>query len=151
MEAARTPAQWFALVVGAILAVGGLIALVTGSTDFGTVSGGAGRNFIIWDVSGWETILYMVVGVLGMLAARRVDHAREFALAGGVLFAAMAIWGFIDGDDVAGIFAIDTTDNITYAVLGVVGLVLGLTPDAVQRKAGLGLADRGSGGHASHA
>ena len=140
-ETSRTPAQWFALLVGALLAVGGLIALVTGSTDFGTVSGGAGRNFIIWDVSGWETVLYMVVGVAGIVAATRVDTARTFALVSGLLFAAMAIWGFIDGDDVAGIFAIDTTDNITYAVLAAVGLVLGLMPEAVQRNIG----------HASHA
>jgi hypothetical protein len=151
MDAARTPAQWFALVIGAILAVGGLIALLTGSTDFGTVAGGAGRNFIIWNVSGWETILYMLLGVSGMLAASRVGAARSFALVTGAIFAAMAIWGFIDGKDVVGIFAVDTTDNITYAVLGVVGLVLGLAPETVQHKAGAGLAQRGQGGHASHA
>jgi len=78
----------------------------------------------------------MVVGVVGIVAAGRVEAARTFALTAGLLFAAMAIWGFIDGDDVAGIFAIDTTDNISYAVLAAVGLVLGLTPETVQRNIG---------------
>ena len=145
MEAPRTPAQWYATVVGAVLAAAGVIALITGSTDFGTVSGGAGQNFIIWNVSGWETILYMGVGALGLLSAGRVDAARSFALVSGAIFAAMAVWGFIDGDDVASIFAVDTTDNITYAILGALGLVVGLAPESVQRKAGLGSPH---GGHA---
>lgn len=145
MEAPRTPAQWYALVVGAVLGAAGVIALVTGSTDFGTVSGGAGQNFIIWNVSGWETILYMALGAFGLFSAARVDAARTFALFSGVIFAAMAVWGFIDGNDVASIFAVDTTDNITYAILGGLGLILGLAPESAQRKAGLGSPH---GGHA---
>jgi len=138
VEAPRTPAQWYAMLVGAVLAAAGVIALITGSTDFGTVAAGAGQNFIIWNVSGWETILYMGLGGVGILAASRVDGARSFALLSGAVFAAMAVWGFIDGDDVASIFAVDTTDNITYAALGALGLVIGLAPESVQRKAGLG-------------
>jgi hypothetical protein len=147
----RTPTQWYALIIGAVLAVGGLLALITGSTDFGTVSGGAGRNFIIWNVSGWETILYMGVGVLGIVMAGRVPTARMFALGSGALFAAMAIWGFIDGNDVASIFAIDTTDNITYVVLAAVGLALGLAPESMQRKAGLGSRHGWRGGPSTQA
>jgi Domain of unknown function (DUF4383) len=151
MKAPRTPVQSYALVVGAILVIGGLIALVTGSTDFGTVSGGAGQNFIIWNVSGWETILYMGLGALGVLSANRVENARTFALTSGLVFAAMAIWGWIDGDDVVSIFAIDTTDNITYSILGAAGLLLGMTPKPLQGKVGLRPANRGHGGHTTQA
>ena len=53
--------------------------------------------------------------------------------------------------DVVGIFAVDTTDNITHAAIGGVGLLIGLIPEAAQRRAGVGGAEHGHGGHASHA
>ncbi len=138
MEAPRTPAQWYSLLIGAALAAGGVLALLTGSTNFGSVSSGAGQEFIIWQVSGWETILYMATGALGILAASRVDAARTFALSVGVVYAAIAVWGFIDGNSVASIFAVDTTDNITYAAVGGLGLALAAMPESVQRTAGVG-------------
>jgi hypothetical protein len=48
MEAHRTPAQWFALLTGAVLGAAGVLALILGSTNFATVSDGAGEEFIIW-------------------------------------------------------------------------------------------------------
>jgi hypothetical protein len=54
--------QWFALLIGAALVAAGVLALIAGSTNFGTVSGGAGEDFIIWRMSGWETGLYMATG-----------------------------------------------------------------------------------------
>jgi len=138
MEAPRTPAQWFAVLVGAALTAAGVLALLTGSTNFGTVSSGAGHEFIIWNVSGWETILYMGMGAFGLLMAGRVDAARSFCLIAGAVFAAIAAWGFIEGSSVAAIFAVDTTDNITHAAIGGLGLMLGLMPEPAQRRAGIG-------------
>lgn len=128
----RTPAQWFGLIVGALMVAAGVLALIAGSTNFGSVSGGAGENFVIWRVSGWETVLYVVFGLLGILSAARAASARSFALTLGLLFAVIAVWGFADGESVASVFAVDTTDNITYAVLGAAGLLIGLMPDPMQ-------------------
>ena len=142
MEAPRTPAQWFATLVGAGLIAGGVLALVTGSTDFGTVSSGTGHEFIIWRVSGWETILYMATGVIGLMAAARVDAARSFGLTAGLVFAAIAIWGFIDGNDVVSLFAVNTADNVTHAAIGGLGLLAGLASESVQRQVGVGHNER---------
>lgn len=139
MEAPKTPAQWFSMVIGAILVGGGVVALLTGSNNFGTVSDGAGEEFILWQVSGWETILYMGMGALGIFMAARVDTARTFALLAGAVFAAMAGWGWIEGDNsVAQIFAVDTTDNITHAAIGGLGILTAMLPASLQRKAGVG-------------
>ncbi len=41
--------------------------------------------------------------------------------------------------------------DITHAAIGGAGLLIGLLPDAAQRRAGVGSAEHGRGGHASHA
>ncbi len=142
MEAPKKPVQLFATAIGVFLIPLGLLALIFGSTNFGTVSGGAGQEFIIWQVSGWETILYMATGAIGLLAAARLDTARTFALVAGIGYAAMAVWGFIDGNDVIGLFAVDTTDNITYAAIGGLGLLLGAMPEAAQERSSLSADER---------
>jgi hypothetical protein len=86
----------------------------------------------------------MATGALGLFAASRVGAARMFALTAGVVFAVMAVWRFIDGEAVASIFAVDTTDNISYAAIAGVGLVLGLMPESAHRKAGIRHVDRGA-------
>jgi hypothetical protein len=58
----------------------------------------------------------------------RLASARSFALFAGVVFAVFAVWGFIDGDNVMSIFAADTTNNITHAILAVLGFAVGLMP-----------------------
>src|SRR4051812_35769648 len=95
----------------------GVLALVTHGLSFGSVSNAPGQDFVIWRMNGWDTIAYIVLGGVGLLAAARVDASRTFALAAGVVLLAAAVWGFIDGDSVAGIFSVDTTDNITNAAL----------------------------------
>ncbi len=73
-----------------------------------------------------------------MFVAARYEAARTYAFVVGALYAAAAVWGFIDGQSVAGIFAVDTTDNITHAIIGGLGLALGLAPDRVHQSAGVG-------------
>ena len=138
MEAPRTPAQWFAVVAGVVLIPFGVLALVLGSANFGPVGITGGEQFLLWRVSGWETILYMASGALGLLAASRVDGARMYALVAGLVYAAIAVWGFIDGNSVINLLAVDTTDNISYAVIGGLGLVAGSLPESAQRGAGVG-------------
>jgi len=138
MEAPRTPAQWFATVVGAVLLAIGVLALILGLTSFGTVDEIDAREFLILRVSGWETIMYMAFGALGLLLAGRVDAARSFALVAGVYYALVAVWGFIDGNDVFSLLAVDTTDNIFHAAIGGLGLVVAALPEDTQRELGVG-------------
>jgi hypothetical protein len=153
MEQPRTPVQWYALVGGALMLAIGVIALATNGLSFGTVSNAPGDDFIIWRMNGWDTIAYMALGGLGLFAAARIDASRMFAMTAGVILVAAAVWGFIDGNDVASVFAVDTTDNITNAALGGLGLLAAFPPESMQRRAGVGTSERDSrhGGRASHA
>jgi hypothetical protein len=142
VEAPRTPAQIWSGAAGLFLVALGILSLVLTGPSFGAVTSTSGQDFLLWTVSGWLTILWMAVGAIGLLMAGRVDGARSWALFSGVLFAVMAVWGFIDGTRVAGIFATDTADNVTHAILALAGLALGLLPERKQREAGIGRAEQ---------
>jgi hypothetical protein len=144
MEMQRTPAQWFALLAGMFLVALGVLALVLNAPDFGKTSNPA--NFLIWKVSGWNTILWMAMGVLGIFASGRVDVSRTYAMLAAVVFGVLAIWGFIDaGYDTMGIFAFGTAANITHAVIAGLGGVAAALPENVQRR--LGMEEHMSGPH----
>ena len=138
MEAPRTPVQWYALIIGGVLTAIGVLSLILGFTEFGTANSINPDEFVIWQLSGWNAILYIAFGAAGLFVASRVDAARAYALVTGVVFAAIAVWGFIDGNDVFNLLAVDTTDNISNAVVGGLGLLVALPPERRQRAAAPG-------------
>jgi hypothetical protein len=134
LERPDTPAQTYAAVAGIFLAALGILSLIFAGVDFGTVGTVAAQpEFLIWSVSGWTAIFWIAMGGLGLLSMARPDSARTYALGAGAVFAVVAIWGFIDGNDVAELLVADTTNNITHAVLAALGLLTGLMPRATQR------------------
>ena len=133
MQAPRTTAQFFALLLGAILLAFGVVALVVGHTDFGTGDRLGGDQFILWMANGWDTIVWIVAGALGIAAAARAESAWTYAIVAAAFFAVVAVWGFIDGNDVFGLMAVDTTDNISHAVIAGLGLAAAMAPDSVRR------------------
>jgi hypothetical protein len=136
VERPDTPAQVFAAVTGLFLTALGVLALIFGDVSFGTVDTIVGRpEFLIWTVSGWTTILWIAMGALGLLSMVRLDTARSYSLLAGVVFALVAVWGFIDGNAAAEIVATDTTNNVMHAILAGLGLVAGMLPHDAQRPA----------------
>lgn len=136
LERPDTPAQTYAAIAGLFLVVLGVLSLIIAGVDFGTVGSVAAQpEFLIWSVSGWTTIFWIAMGALGLFSMARLDSARSYALAAGIIFAVVAVWGFIDGNDVFGLIVADTTNNITHAVLAALGLVVGLMPSEAQRPA----------------
>jgi hypothetical protein len=128
------PAQWYAAVVGVFLLALGILSLIIDTGGWGGVGNVSDQpQFIIWATSGWTCIFWIVMGALGLFALTRADRARTYALVAGVVFAVVAIWGFIDGNNVFGIFAADTTNNITHAIIAGLGLLIGLMPLSAQR------------------
>lgn len=134
MQAPQAPAQPFAFLAGGVLVVFGVIALIVGHTDFGTGDNLGGDGFILWMANGWDTVIWIAAGALGVIAAARADTARIYAAVAGAFFAVAAVWGFIDGNDVFGLMAVDTTDNISHAVLAALGLVAALAPDSAPQQ-----------------
>src|ERR671932_889430 len=113
----RTPAQIYAVVVGATLVVAGIIGFFY-SSDFGS-PGNTDSVFGILDVNGWHNVVHIVTGGLGLLAAGYA--ARYYAGGLGVVYVAIAIWGFILGnhENILGFIPVNTEDNVLPAPLGV--------------------------------
>jgi len=141
VEKQRTPAQWFGLLAGAFLVAIGVLTLAIYGPQFGAANDPA--SFLIWKASGWNTILWIAMGALGLAASVRVDAARSYGLLAAVVFGVLAVWGFIDGGlGTMGIFAIGTTGNVTHAILAGLGASVGLMPERDQRRVGAGRPDR---------
>ncbi len=57
--------------------------------------------------------------------------SRSYALGAGLWFLVVAIWGFVDGDDVTlGLFAANGADNVLDLILGLTGLAAGAASPA---------------------
>jgi hypothetical protein len=127
-----SPARLYATLVGGALVIVGIIGFFY-SSSFGS-PGHVDAVFGILDVNGWHNILHIVTGGLGLLAAGYA--ARQYALGIGVVYIAIAIWGFIigDGHSILGFIPVNTDDNFLHVILGVLGLAAGLATPAVARK-----------------
>lgn len=125
--AESSPARIYAGLVGATLAVAGIVGFFY-SSSFGS-PGDVHTMFGIFDVNGWHNILHILTGVLGLLAFGAGTYAaRQYALAVGVVYIVIAIWGFIvgSGDQILGVVPVNTGDNVLHLLIGVTGLLAGL-------------------------
>ena len=127
-----TPARLYALVFGAVLVVAGIIGFFY-SSDFGSpghVDGVLG----ILDVNGWHNVVHILTGALGLAAfAAGAYAARTYAFGLGVVYIAIAIWGFIlgDGGNLLGFIPVNTEDNVLHLLIGIAGLAAGAATPAV--------------------
>jgi hypothetical protein len=124
----RNPAKLYALVVGATLVVAGIIGFFY-EAEFTDNKSVRDAVFGILDVNGWHNLVHIATGVLGLLAFAGGGYAaRSYALGLGVVYIAVAIWGFAvgDGDSILSIIPVNTEDNVLHTLLGVAGIAAGL-------------------------
>src|SRR5215212_4474812 len=129
---AASPARLYAVTVGTVLTVAGIIGFFY-SSSFGS-PGEVDDVFGILSVNGWHNLVHLATGVLGLLAAGYA--ARAYALGLGFVYLVIAIWGFIigSGDSILTIVPVNTEDNVLHLILGLVGLAAGAaTPAATAR------------------
>jgi hypothetical protein len=114
-------------VAGATLVLAGVVGFFY-SASFGS-PGDVDAMFGILDVNGWQNLVHILTGALGLVAfAVGANAARQCALALGAIYLVIAIWGFItgDGDTMLGIFPVNTEDNLLHLLLGLGGLAASL-------------------------
>jgi hypothetical protein len=126
-----SPARLYATVVGAVLTIAGIIGFFY-SSSFGS-PGTVDEIFGIFAVNGWHNVLHLVTGLLGLAAAGYL--ARTYALAVGLLYVVIAIWGFIigGGDSILSIIPVNAEDNVVHLIIGVLGLAAGAASPAAAR------------------
>jgi hypothetical protein len=123
MNQTSTPASLYAGLIGAVLLVAGIIGFFY-SASFGS-PGEVDAVLGILDVNAWHNIIHIASGALGLYAFSLGPRAsRTYALAFGIIYVIVAIWGFIIGnhESILGFIPINTEDNVLHAILGVLGL-----------------------------
>lgn len=129
----RSPAQNYALVIGAALTIVGITGFFC-SSSFGK-PGHTGVWLGVLEVNGWHNLLHLLTGLAGLAVARSYAPARRYAIWFGALYAAVAIYGFAlgDGKSILGIVPVNTEDDVLHALLAVAGLAAGLGTSSVPR------------------
>lgn len=119
MEAA-SPARLYAAAVGALLLVLGIFGCFY-SASFG--SPGSVEDAIgVLEVNGWLNLLHVLTGALGLFAASYA--ARPFALAFGLFYTVLAVWGLSlgTGDAILGFLPASSGNDVLHLVIGLFGL-----------------------------
>jgi len=129
---ARSPAQLYALIFGAVLTVAGIIGFFYNST-FTSNKSVHDDVFGILSVNGWHNVVHIATGVLGLLAFSAYASARGYAFGLGVVYIAVAVWGFIigSGDSILSIIPVNTPDNFLHLLIGIAGIAAGAATPAV--------------------
>jgi hypothetical protein len=123
----RTPAQLYALVVGAVLVGAGIMGFFYNSS-FAT-GGNFPRDAVLGllDVNAWHNIVHLATGALGLATLASLAAARGYALGLGAVYLVVTIWGFAigDGEVLLNLLPINTEDNVLHLLLAIAGLAAG--------------------------
>lgn len=131
-----SPARLYAALVGGALVIAGVIGFFY-EASFETGNDiRADAVFGILDVNGWHNLFHIATGLLGLAAAGYA--ARTYALAFGLFYVLIAIWGFLETENGFGVLLdvipVNTEDNFLHLILGLTGLAAGAaTPKAPAR------------------
>ncbi len=109
----RSWAQWFCLIGGAFLLVRGAIGV---ALDPSFEAPG----------EGWHQLIHLTSGVVLLAASRQAGASVALALGFGIVFTGVALAGIVDGNDVAGVIPVETSDNAAHTLLVLAALGAGL-------------------------
>lgn len=127
MTHSRTPAQLYALLVGAVLVGAGVMGFFY-NASFAT-GDDVPRDAVLGllDVNAWHNIVHLATGALGLATFARAGSARTYAIGLGAVYLVVTIWGFTigDGEVILGLIPINTEDNVLHLALALTGLAAG--------------------------
>jgi hypothetical protein len=128
----RSPAQLYALVVGAGLVALGIAGFFyTASFDSGDA---LQRDAVlgVLDANGWANVLHIVTGAVALFLVASHGGARVCAIALGVVYLAVGVAGFASGDggEIVNLIPVGTEDNVLHLLVGIAGIGAGLATPA---------------------
>ena len=129
----RSPAQTFALLIGWILTIAGIVGF------FYCASFEAGKHvpsedvFGVLSVNGWHNTVHLVTGVIGLMAARSWTGARTYSLGLFVFYALLLVVGLAYGTSQAALslVPINAADDVLHGAIALAALTSGLATPAV--------------------
>jgi hypothetical protein len=107
------------LVFGVVFLAVGILGFVPGVTN------DQYKLLGIFQVSGIHNWIHILSGVAAILGSKSDKYAQLYFRVFGIVYAAVTVIGFIQGDTVLGIFDINMADNWLHTVLAVVILAIG--------------------------
>lgn len=140
--ARRRPVQGFALLIGVVFLLVGVLGFVPGATSHLDQLGFAGphsqaRLFGVFQVSVLHNALHLLFGVAGILAAGTRGASRLFLGAGGFLYLLLWVYGSVVHEDSAANFApFNPADNLLHLGLGAGMILLAVLGTALERSRG---------------
>ena len=117
----NTPARTYALVIGAVLTLVGIVGFLVEASFDGDDRG----TLILFDVNGVHNLVHLASGLVGLMAWKAGAAAsRTYALVFGLVYLLVTIWGFALGDDgeILGILPVNMEDNVLHLLIAVAGL-----------------------------
>ena len=128
----RSLAQTLALIFGVAALGAGVLGFIPGiTTNLGDIqfAGDDSPSELlgIFQVSILHNIVHLLFGIAGLWAARRWDTARAYLIGGGVIYLALAVYGFIvDKQSDANFVPLNRADDWLHVGLGLGMIALGL-------------------------
>ncbi|HEX6340121.1 DUF4383 domain-containing protein [Umezawaea sp.] len=138
----RRPVQSFALFVGAVFLLVGVLGFVPGVTaDFGEMTFAGPHSgallFGVFAVSVLHNLVHLLFGVLGLLAARTRGPARAYLVVGGGVYLLLWVYGSAVGEHMAAnVVPFNVADNWLHLGLGAGMVLLGVAGTAAERSRG---------------
>ena len=131
---AASPARLYCTLVGAVLVIAGIIGFFY-SAGFDTGTTGVASDtddvFGLLGVNGWHNLVHIALGLLALAVAGSPSGARAYCLGVGLLYVVLALWGFIDSDNIIlGLLPLNTADDFLHLILGLTGLAAGAATTA---------------------
>jgi hypothetical protein len=124
-------------VIGLSLTAAGIVGFFySGAFD----SPGKVRDvFGVLGVNGWHNLVHIGSGLVGLALWRSYGGARAYALGLGVIYTAVAIWGFVigSGESILGFLPVNTEDNVLHLLIALAGLFAGLATPATPPPSGV--------------
>jgi hypothetical protein len=116
-----SPARLYAGLLGVMLLVLGIVGFFY-TASFGS-PGSVEHALGVLRVNGWLNALYVLSGALGLLLAGVAP--RPYSLAMGLLYTALAIWGWSigPGDAILGFLPASGADEALNLLIGLLGLL----------------------------
>ena len=121
----RTPAQWYAYLIGATLLLVGIAGFFVDSA-FDTGNNLQGDKLIAFEVNGWHNVVHILSGLFLLAMAPKRKTAKTGVLAFAAIYAIVTIIGLVDGEDVLGLIPVNPADNVLHIALTVLALAAAL-------------------------
>src|SRR3954462_4143630 len=118
----RTFAQWYCLLAGASLLVAGVLGFAA-DAGFDTGNNVQGDKFIVFEVNGWHNLVHIGSGLLLLAAANYRPTAKTVAMAFGIVYGLVTLWGLINGDSVFGLIPVNGADNVLHLFLSAAAIL----------------------------